>query len=200
MTTKATLRLVGEQTYKSGVQADWDRVGSSLNDHGNAVLEKLLTQTDCERLAACYGDDDGFRSRIVMSRHGFGRGEYKYFSYPLPEPIASLRTSLYPTLAAIANDWNARLGIEMRYPRAHADFLARCHKAGQSRPTPLLLQYGPRRLQLPAPGCLRRPRLSAASRHSSFGARARFHWRRIRHHRAAAAHAVARRGRAAPPG
>ena len=143
MTTKATLRLVGEQTYKSGVQADWDRVGSSLNDHGNAVLEKLLTQTDCERLAARYGDDDGFRSRIVMSRHGFGRGEYKYFSYPLPEPIASLRTSLYPPLAAIANDWNARLGIELRYPPAHADFLVRCHKAGQSRPTPLLLQYGP---------------------------------------------------------
>jgi uncharacterized protein len=139
---KAKLRLVDEPTATSCVHADWDRVGAELNAHGSAVLEKLLTQADCERLAARYADDDGFRSRIVMSRHGFGRGEYKYFAYPLPEPIASLRTALYPPLAAIANGWNARMGIETRYPPAHAEFLARCHKAGQSRPTPLLLQYG----------------------------------------------------------
>ncbi|MGC1356255.1 MAG: 2OG-Fe(II) oxygenase [Xanthobacteraceae bacterium] len=142
MTTQSQLRLA-EQASKPSMQGDWDRVATSLNEHGSAVLEKLLTPRDCEQLAARYADDVGFRSRIVMSRHGFGRGEYKYFSYPLPEPIASLRTSLYPPLAAIANDWNARLGIEMRYPPAHADFLVRCHKAGQSRPTPLLLQYGP---------------------------------------------------------
>jgi hypothetical protein len=153
MTTKAQLQLVGEQALESGakdsggqlsgVQAGWEHIASDLNERGSAVLEKLLTPRDCERLAARYVDDDGFRSRIVMGRHGFGRGEYKYFSYPLPEPIASLRTSLYPPLAAIANDWNARLKIDARYPATHAEFLARCHKAGQSRPTPLLLQYGP---------------------------------------------------------
>jgi uncharacterized protein len=125
------------------VQPDWDGVSAQLSAHGCAVLEKLLTPADCERLAARYADDAGFRSRIVMSRHGFGRGEYKYFSYPLPEPVASLRMALYPPLAAIANDWNSRMGIATRYPPTHAEFLAQCHKAGQSRPTPLLLQYGP---------------------------------------------------------
>jgi hypothetical protein len=149
----AKLHLVGEQTAESGAQestvqessaqAGWDQVSSDLDAYGSAVLQKLLTPRDCERLAARYADDDGFRSRIVMSRHGFGRGEYKYFSYPLPEPIASLRTSLYPPLAAIANDWNTRLKIDARFPVTHAAFLARCHNAGQSRPTPLLLQYGP---------------------------------------------------------
>src|SRR5579872_6907067 len=98
--------------------------------YGSAVLEKLLTPNDCERLAALYPNHDGFRSRIVMSRHGFGRGEYKYFSYPLPKQISDLRTALYPPLAAIANDWNGRMGIETRYPPAHAEFLARCQKAG----------------------------------------------------------------------
>jgi uncharacterized protein len=120
-----------------------DQVSSELSTHGSAVLQKLLTPRDCERLAARYADEDGFRSRIIMSRHGFGRGEYKYFSYPLPEPIARLRASLYTPLAAIANDWNARLKIAVRYPATHAEFLARCHQAGQARPTPLLLQYGP---------------------------------------------------------
>ena len=143
MTIQAGLRLVGEQTMKSHLLAGLDRVASALNGQGSAVLERLLTPRECEKLAARYGDDASFRSRIVMSRHGFGRGEYKYFSYPLPEPIASLRTALYPPLAAMANDWNARLAMKMRYPPTHADFLARCHKAGQSRPTPLLLQYGP---------------------------------------------------------
>ena len=143
MTTKAKLHLVGEQTVESPAQAGWDQVSSDLNAHGSAVLEKLLTPRDCEGLAARYAADDGFRSRIVMSRHGFGRGEYKYLSYPLPEQIASLRSLLYPPLAAIGNDWNARMKIAARYPASHAEFLARCHKAGQSRPTPLLLQYGP---------------------------------------------------------
>ena len=143
MTAKAKPRRHDDQAFTSGLQADWDRVGAELNAHGSAALQKLLTPADCERLAARYTDDAGFRSRIVMSRHGFGRGEYKYFSYPLPEPIASLRTALYPPLSAIANDWNARMGIAMRYPPAHAEFLAICHKASQSRPTPLLLQYGP---------------------------------------------------------
>jgi hypothetical protein len=141
--TRARIRLAGEETFVSPVRTDWGRVASDLNKHGSSILENLLSLPDCEQLAARYASDEGFRSRIVMSRHGFGKGEYKYFSYPLPEPIAVLRTALYPPLAAIANDWNARMGLEMRYPPNHADFLARCHKVGQSRPTPLLLQYGP---------------------------------------------------------
>ena len=148
MTTTAKLHLVGEQTTESGAQErgaqpGWDQVSSDLNAHGCAILQKLLTPQECERLAALYAGEEGFRSRIVMSRHGFGRGEYKYFSYPLPAPIASLRTSLYPPLAAIANDWNARMKIDACFPATHAEFLARCHNAGQSRPTPVLLQYGP---------------------------------------------------------
>jgi len=143
MNTRARIRLAGEHDFKSTADEGWDRVASILNEQGNAVLEKILSPHDCERLASRYPGDDGFRSRVVMSRHGFGRGEYKYFSYPLPEPVAGLRSALYPPLAAIANDWNARMGIATRYPPAHADFLARCRKAGQQRPTPLLLHYGP---------------------------------------------------------
>ncbi|MGH6788856.1 MAG: 2OG-Fe(II) oxygenase [Pseudolabrys sp.] len=143
MNTQARIRLVGEETFKSPVQIGWDRVAAALNEQGSVVLEKLLSPRDCEKLAARYADDDGFRSRVVMSRHGFGKGEYKYFSYPLPEPIAALRTALYPPLASIANDWNARMGIKTRYPASHAAFLDLCHKAGQLRPTPLLLQYEP---------------------------------------------------------
>jgi hypothetical protein len=122
-------------------QCDWDRIGADLNAQGSAVVEKLLTPDACRGIAALYANDDNFRSRVVMSRHGFGKGEYKYFAYPLPEPIAALRTALYPPLAAIANEWNARMGIDTRYPGRHADFLALCHEAGQTRPTPLLLQY-----------------------------------------------------------
>lgn len=118
-------------------------VAADLNAHGCAVLDKLLTPKECRQLAALYQNDDGFRSRVVMARHGFGKGEYKYFSYPLPDLIARLRTALYPPLAAIANDWNARMALDTRYPDKHADFLALCHEAGQTRPTPLLLQYGP---------------------------------------------------------
>ena len=124
-------------------QADWERLAADLNGQGSAVLEGLLTPEECRRLASLYAKEDGFRSRVIMGRHGFGKGEYKYFSYPLPEPIAGLRTALYPPLAAIANDWNARMGIDARYPAKHADFLDLCHKAGQTRPTPLLLQYDP---------------------------------------------------------
>jgi hypothetical protein len=125
----------------SAQQADWDRLSADLNAQGCAVLEKLLAPDECRRLASLYAKEDGFRSRVIMSRHGFGKGEYKYFAYPLPVPVASLRTALYPPLAVIANAWNARMGISTRYPETHADFLALCHKAGQARPTPLLLQY-----------------------------------------------------------
>ncbi len=107
-----------------------------------ALLPKLLTASECARIAGLYADDRQFRSHIVMARHGFGRGEYKYFTYPLPDKVAALRTALYPRLAPIANRWSASLGLQERYPDAHADFITRCHNAGQTRPTPLLLQYG----------------------------------------------------------
>jgi hypothetical protein len=122
---------------------DWSAVGAALDASGCAVTPPLLDADACAALAARYSSDAGFRSRVIMARHGFGRGEYKYFSYPLPEMISALRTATYPPLAEIANRWNAAMGIETRYPEAHADYLVKCHAAGQSRPTPLLLQYGP---------------------------------------------------------
>jgi hypothetical protein len=121
---------------------DWERVGKELDQVGNAVLPTLLSADECDALAELYPEEEPFRSRIVMARHGFGRGEYKYFRYPLPEPVASLRTALYPHLAPIATRWNDALGLGVRYPATHEEFLARCHAAGQSRPTPLLLRYG----------------------------------------------------------
>jgi hypothetical protein len=121
---------------------EWANVGAELDTHGCAVIGKLLTSQQCSDLAALYPDDSRFRSRIVMGRHGFGRGEYKYFSYPLPDVIVELRETLYAPLCRIANRWNQAMGIELRYPERHGDFLKRCHAAGQTRPTPLLLQYG----------------------------------------------------------
>jgi len=121
---------------------DWAQAGGELDARGCAVLKGLLTAEQCRALAALYPDDRHFRSRVVMARHGFGRGEYKYFSYPLPDPIAPLRPLLYARLCGVANRWNAAMGIEIRYPPDHQAFLARCHAAGQTRPTPLLLQYG----------------------------------------------------------
>lgn len=120
---------------------DWIRVARDLDGHGAAVLEQLLTPAECESLAGLYPQDQGFRSRIVMGRHGFGRGEYKYFAYPLPKLISGLRTALYRQLAPLANRWNQSMGIAVQYPREHQEFLARCHSAGQKKPTPLLLQY-----------------------------------------------------------
>ena len=120
---------------------DWTSVSTHLDDHGWAMVEKLLTADECETIAGLYDDDGRFRSHVVMARHGFGRGEYKYFTYPLPDIVADLRRAIYPNLAPIANRWNESMGIDVRYPDAHADFIARCHKAGQTRPTPLLLQY-----------------------------------------------------------
>jgi hypothetical protein len=120
---------------------DWSKLSSELDNQGSALVERLLEPEECRFLAALYPQDSRFRSRVVMSRHGFGRGEYKYFSYPLPDPVSQLRTTLYPRLAPIANRWNESLGIAVRYPTQHAEFLARCAQAGQTRPTPLLLQY-----------------------------------------------------------
>jgi uncharacterized protein len=121
---------------------DWTRTGEELDAHGSAVARAVLSPEECEHLAGLYAADAPFRSRIVMGRHGFGRGEYKYFAYPLPDLIQELRTALYPPLADIANRWNEALGSDARYPRDYAAFLDRCHRAGQTRPTPLLLQYG----------------------------------------------------------
>jgi uncharacterized protein len=120
----------------------WSKVFAHLDEHGWALVKNLLTSRECDTVAGLYTDDRYFRSHIVMARHGFGRGEYKYFAYPLPGTVAELRTALYSRLAPIANRWNESMGIAVQYPDAHAAFLTRCHKAGQTRPTPLLLQYG----------------------------------------------------------
>jgi hypothetical protein len=121
---------------------DWARVARSLEDEGCATLPALLSPRECAELAALYDVEGRFRSRVVMARHGFGRGEYKYFAYPLPEIVAALRTALYPPLAALANRWNEQLDLAQRYPADHATYLRQCHRAGQTKPTPLLLRYG----------------------------------------------------------
>jgi hypothetical protein len=121
---------------------EWGDLERSLDAGGNAVLPRLLTPAQCEQLAALYPRETGYRSRVVMARHGFGRGEYKYFSYPLPPLLEDLRHALFPRLVPIANRWNERLGIDVRYPGTLPAFLERCHRAGQTRPTPLILQYG----------------------------------------------------------
>jgi len=122
---------------------DWKRVGGELDAHGCAVLEQLVPATQCDALAALYSVEGRFRSRVVMAQHGFGRGEYKYFGYPLPEPLAALRAALYPELALVANRWHEAMGVDVRFPEEHEAFIRRCHRAGQKRPTPLLLQYAP---------------------------------------------------------
>ena len=121
---------------------DWQRISQHLDANGSATIEGLISAAECSALSALYSIEAMFRSRVVMARHGFGRGEYKYFSYPLPNIVAELRSALYPQLVSIANRWNTAMGIADHYPEAHADYLARAHAAGQVRPTPLLLQYG----------------------------------------------------------
>ena len=115
---------------------DWTQATADLDAQGCAVLKGLLTPEECDGLATLYPDDQNFRSRIVMGRHGFGRGEYKYFAYPLPYPIAELRPALYARLHPVANHWNETMGIDIRYPDRHEAFLKRCHDAGQTRPKP----------------------------------------------------------------
>jgi hypothetical protein len=119
----------------------WGRVATELDGFGCARLEQLLTSEQCREVAALYPDDVPFRSRVVMARHGFGKGEYKYFRYPLPGLVQQLRSALYPQLAVIANRWNDAMKVDVRYPERHQQFLERCHAAGQDKPTPLLLQY-----------------------------------------------------------
>lgn len=120
---------------------DWRAVTEALDAGGTALLPGLLSATDCERLRALHDDADRFRSRVVMARHGFGSGEYRYFRYPLPETVAALRAAIYPRLAGLANEWQARMGGIADFPDTHDAYRARCHAAGQTRPTPLLLRY-----------------------------------------------------------
>lgn len=121
---------------------DWLGIERGLDARGWATIDGLLSPAECRVVTQFYDADEEFRSKVVMARHGFGKGEYKYFAYPLPEVVAALRTSLYPHLAPIADRWNHAMKNEVRFPAAHAAFLARCHKTGQTRPTPLLLRYG----------------------------------------------------------
>jgi hypothetical protein len=121
---------------------DSSALEGDLEAQGWSVLRDLLTSAECDDVASLYAQDEGFRSRVVMARHGFGKGEYRYFSYPLPPLVQSLRTALYPRLAPLANRWHERMGVSVRFPAEHAEFIARCTASGQSRPTPLLLQYG----------------------------------------------------------
>jgi uncharacterized protein len=121
---------------------DWASIAAELDERGCATVPALLDQAECASLASIYDDDARFRSRVAMARHGFGRGEYKYLAYPLPPLVASLRARLYPPLAGIANRWSAALDVATRYPATLDEFLARCHRAGQAKPTPLLLSYG----------------------------------------------------------
>ncbi len=120
---------------------DWADVEHQLDARGAAHVTAMLDADTCRALADLYDQPTHFRSRVVMARHGFGRGEYQYLRYPLPEPVAGLRDALYPRLAPLANRWNAAMGLDVRYPQTHAQFLQRCHDAGQTRPTPLLLRY-----------------------------------------------------------
>src|SRR5262245_1356924 len=120
----------------------WDQVTQDLDAEGNAIIDGVLSADECDAIRVLYQQEKMFRSQVVMERHGFGRGEYRYFSYPLPRLIAALRTSVYPNLVPIANRWNEAMGFNVRYPTTHAEFIDRCHQAGQDKPTPLLLKYG----------------------------------------------------------
>jgi uncharacterized protein len=142
MNTTLTARPVSSLDIDTRVEAvDWASASTHLDSYGWTMLKTLLTTDECETIANLYEDDRRFRSHVVMARHGFGRGEYKYFAYPLPDIVTELRTALYPRLAPIANRWNESMSIDVRFPDGLAEFIARCHKAGQTRPTPLLLQY-----------------------------------------------------------
>jgi uncharacterized protein len=141
MSTSVSKSPAGLAIQERVAALDWQEIMTSLDAYGCAVAESVLTPGECRVLAGMYGKDGLFRSRILMARHGFGRGEYKYWAYPLPEMIAVLRTAFYPRLAEVANRWNETMKIDFRYPTEHEQYLELCHRAGQTKPTPLLLQY-----------------------------------------------------------
>jgi uncharacterized protein len=149
------------------VAYDWQALTSELDSYGCAVLPRLLSPEECGAIAGLYPDESHFRSHVIMARHGFGKGEYRYFKYPLPDLIGELRTALYPHLAIVANEWNVRMGVAQRYPNNHATFLKRCHDAGQARPTAAVAAIRSGRLQLPASGSLWRSRISHPGSHPS---------------------------------
>ena len=122
-------------------ELDWDRLSENLDADGSCVIRELLTDDECDQAALRYEDEQLFRSKVVMARHGYGKGEYKYFRYPLPPMVAELRTFVWPKLAPVANRWNEAMRMDVRYPESHAEFVQRCHDAGQTRPTPLMLDY-----------------------------------------------------------
>jgi hypothetical protein len=174
---------------------DWINIATELDAHGCAVIGPVLSSQQCEALAGSYDAVGMFRSRVVMARHGFGRGEYQYFSYPLPPVISALRTALYPPLARIANRWSEAMGIAIQYPEEHEDFLVQCHMAGQTKPTPLLLRYGPDDYN-----CLHQDLYGKQVFPLQVAMpRRRFHGWRIRAHGATAAHAIAGGSRAPGP-
>jgi hypothetical protein len=143
MRTASNATLLSTVDIDSRVEGyEWTSIAAHLDAYGWARFPMLLAANDTDAIASLYDDDGTFRSHVVMARHGFGRGEYKYFKYPLPDMIRELRTALYPRLVPIANRWNEAMGLAVRYPDSHVDFIERCHQAGQTRPTPLLLQYG----------------------------------------------------------
>jgi hypothetical protein len=138
----AAERVAGLKSVAERVdEYDWIGLREQLDGGGCAILEKLLTPEECRAIAALYPHEEHFRSHVHMARHGFGKGEYRYFRYPLPDLIGGFRTALYPHLAVIANEWNTRMGMDRQYPTDHAELLRQCRDAGQERPTPLLLQY-----------------------------------------------------------
>jgi uncharacterized protein len=142
MTTAVKIASPSENALARVSELDWHGISQELDGQGNAVLAGILSSDECQALAELYPEDALFRSRVVMARHGFGRGEYKYFRYPQPEIIAELRTALYSRLAPVANRWSVAMGVDVCYPERHTDFIERCHNAGQVLPTPLLLKYG----------------------------------------------------------
>ncbi len=140
------MSALADETSQIGLRVanlDWRGISAQLEAGGVATTGPLLSAAECAALRSSYPRDEIFRSRVIMARHGFGKGEYKYFAYPLPDIVSTLRGALWPPLAHIANGWNGALGLEKRYPPDHQDYLAQCHEGGQLRPTPLMLKYGP---------------------------------------------------------
>ena len=181
---------------KRVAKIDWQAISRDLDETGYALTGRLLSAADCAAVSGLYDREDTFRSHVIMARHGFGKGEYKYFSYPLPPLIQELRAAVYPHVATVANCWAEGLGKKSGYPETLDEMLSRCHEAGQARPTPLLLRYGPADYNCLHPGPLRRACIPDSACRAAQRTGRRLQRRRVRAHRAAPAHAVTSRSRA----